>query len=167
MGFPQPLISKSSSPYINHLVTVPRLPNTISVTVNFMFRWFFNSLFFFFTFSLWQTGTAKSTIQQFFLLLLIIISSGRRAEMNWFVRILKCQRDLCVSFSRTVYGLFMYHLIVRSNLNFLHNSQWNTLPTRSRILLYSFCASLLHSLTIWLIVSSLSLHKLHLIFFCV
>ena len=33
--------------------------------------------------------------------------------------------------------------------------------------LYSFCANLLHSLIMWLIVSSLSPHNLHLLFCCV
>ena len=33
--------------------------------------------------------------------------------------------------------------------------------------LYSFCANLLHSLIMWLMVSSLSLHSLHLLFCCV
>ena len=36
----------------------------------------------------------------------------------------------------------IYHLFVRENLNFLHNSQWITLPTQSRIILYSLCAYL-------------------------
>ena len=50
--------------------------------------------------------------------------------------------------------------------NFLHISQWITLPTQSCLVLYSFCANLLHSLIMWLMVSSRSLHNLHLQFFC-
>ena len=39
-----PFISKSSSPFINPLVTVPRAPITIAINVTFMFHSFFNSL---------------------------------------------------------------------------------------------------------------------------
>ena len=45
--------------------------------------------------------------------------------------------------------------------------QSTTLPTQSWLALYSFCANLLHSLIMWLIVSSLSPHSLHLLFCCV
>ena len=61
----------------------------------------------------------------------------------------------------------MYHLLAWSNLSFLHISKWITLPTQSCLALYSFCANLLHSLTMWLMVSSLSPHNLHLLFCCV
>ena len=103
----------------------------------------------------------------FFFLLLIIIRSGLLAEIRWSVCILKSYRSLCVSLSRTGAGLCIYHLLVWSNLNFWHNSQWITLPTQSCLTLYSLCASLLHSLIMWLMVSSLSLHSLHLLFCCV
>ena len=69
-----------------------------------------------------------------------------------------------VEHSRTGAGLCIYHLLVWSNLNFLHISQWNTLPTQSCFALYSLCANLLHSLIMWLMVSSLSPHSLHLLF---
>ena len=71
MVFTRPLISKFSSPFNNSLVTVPKVPITISITVTFMFHCFFNSLamswyisFFSlsFNFILWSAGTAKSTI---------------------------------------------------------------------------------------------------------
>ena len=58
----------------------------------------------------------------------------------------------------------MYHLFVWSNLNFLNISQRITLPTQSYLVLYSFCANLQHWLSMWLMVSSLSLHSLHLLF---
>ena len=72
-----------------------------------------------------------------------------------------------VSFSWTDAGLCIYHLLVWSNLNFLHISQWITLPTQSCLVLYSFCGNLLHSFIMWLIVSSRSPHSLHLLFCCV
>ena len=90
--------------------------------------------------------------------------SSLLAEIRWYVCILKSHRSLCVSFSRTGAGLCIYHLLAWSNLNFWHISLWITLPTQLCLALYSFCASLLHSLIIWLMVSSLSLH---LLFCCV
>ena len=105
------------------------------ITINFMFNSFFNFLarsryvsFFLlsFNFTLWSAGTAKSTILFF---LLIITRSGHLAKIRWSVCISKSQRSLCISFYRTDSGLSIYHLFVWTNLNFLHNSQWITLPT--------------------------------------
>ena len=56
---------------------------------------------------------------------------------------------------------------VWSNLNFLHNFQWITLPAQSFLVLCSLCANMLRSLIMWLIVSSLSPHHQHLLFCCV
>ena len=64
---------KSSSPFSNPLVTVPKAPITIGIIVTHMFHSFFNSLarsrylsFFshFFNFILWSAVTTKSTILQ-------------------------------------------------------------------------------------------------------
>ena len=172
----RPLISKSSSPFCNPLVTVPNAPITIGIIVNCMFHSYFNSLarsrylsFFShsFSFILWLAGTAKLTILQVLFFLLIIIRSGLLAEIRWYVCMSKYYWSLCVLFSRTGAGLYIYHLLVWLNLNFLHISQWITLPTQSYLVLYSFCSNLLHSLIMWLMVSSLSLHSLHLLFCCV
>ena len=168
--------SKSSSPFSNPLVTVPNAPITIGIIVTCMFYSFFSSLarsrylsFFShsFSFILWSAGTAKSTILQVLFFLLIIIKSGLLAGIRWSVCILKSHRSLCESFSRIGAELCIYHLLVWSNLNFLHISQWITLPTQSCLALYSRCVNLLHSLIIWLMVSSLSPHSLHLLFCCV
>ena len=68
-----PLISKSSSPFINPLVTVLRAPIIIGIIVTFMFHSFFNfiaksrylSLFSLsFNFTLWSNEAAKFTILQ-------------------------------------------------------------------------------------------------------
>ena len=68
-----PPTSKSSRPFNNPLVIVPKAPITIGTIVTFMFHSFFNSLarsrylsFFSlsFRFILWSAGTAKSTILQ-------------------------------------------------------------------------------------------------------
>ena len=122
----------------------------------------------FFRFILWSAGTAKSTLLQIlFFFLLIIIRAFLLARISWSVYMLKCHRSLRVSFSRTGAGLCIYHLLVWPNLNFLHISQWIPLPTQSCLALYSFCANLLHLLIMWLIVSFLSTHNLHLLFCCV
>ena len=62
----------------------------------------------------------------------------------------------------------LYHLFVWSNLNFLHNSNRISFSSQSCLVLHSFYANLLYLLIIWLIVSSLlphNLHLLHLIYF--
>ena len=98
------------------------------------------------------------------LFLLIIIRSGLLAEIRWSVCMSKSHRSFCVSFSRTGARLCIYHLLLWSNLNFLHISQWIAWPIQSCQALYSFCANLLHSLIMWLMVSSLSSHSLYLLF---
>ena len=136
----RPPTSKFSRHFNNPLVIVPIAPITISAIVTFMFHSFFNSLamsrylsFFSLSFRLilWSAGTAKSTILQilFFFLLLIIMRSGLLAGIRWSVCMLKSLGSLCESFSRTGAGLCIYYLIVWSNWNFLHISQWITLPT--------------------------------------
>ena len=143
--------SKSSRPFNNPLVTVPKAPITNGIIITFMFNSFFSSLArsrylslfsHSFSFILWSAGTAKSTILQifFFFFLLIIIRSGLRAEIRWSVCISKSHGSLWVSFSRTGAGLSIYHLLTWSNVNFLHISQLITLPTQSCLALYSFCA---------------------------
>ena len=151
-----PPTSKSSRSFNNPLVIVPNTPITIGTIVTLMFQSFLISLarsrylsFFSlsFKFIMWSTGAAKSTILHilfFFLLLLIIIRYVLLAGISWSVCMLKSHRNLCVSFSRTGAGFFIYHLFVWLNWNFLHISQSITLPTQSCLTLYSFCANLLH-----------------------
>ena len=135
----RPLTSKSFRPFNNSLVIVPTAPITIGTIVHFMFHSFFNSLarsrylsFFSLSFRciVGSAGTAKSTILQILFFLLIIMTSGLLAGIRWSVCMLKSHRSLCESFSRTGAGLCIYHLFVWSNWNFLHISQWITLPTQ-------------------------------------
>ena len=116
---------------------------------------------------LWIFVSAKSTILQILIFLLIIIRSGLLAGIKWSVCMLKSHRSLCKSSSWIGAALCIYDLLVWSNWNFLHISQWTTLPTQSCLALYSFCDNFLHSLIMWLIVSSPSPHSLHLLFYCV
>ena len=93
--------------------------------------------------------------------------SGRLSKIAESVCIAKSQKILCVSFSKTGFGSCIYHLFVWSNVSFLHNSQWITLPTQSCLVLYSLYADLLRSFIMWLIVTSLSQHNLHLLLYCI
>ena len=98
----RPPTSKSSRPFNNPLVIVPKALITIGTIITFMFHSFFNSLarsrylsFFShsFKFILWSDGTAKSTILQI-IFLLIIIRSGLLAGISWFVCMLKSHRSV-------------------------------------------------------------------------
>ena len=95
-----PPTSKSSRPFNNPLVTVPKAPVTIGTIVIFMFHGFFNSLarsrylFFFshhFRFILWSAGTAKSTILRILFFFFFgdyykVWSSGRELGIRLYVK---------------------------------------------------------------------------------
>ena len=176
MASTRPPISKSSKPFNNPLVTVLKTPITIGIIITFMFHFFFPfsskvevliSLFTFFQFySVVSRDRQVDNFADSFFYLLIIIRYGLLAEIRGSVCMSKSHQIFCVSFSRTGAELCIYHLLAWSNLNFLHISQWITLPTQSCLALYSFCANLLRSLIMWLMVSSLSPHSLHLLFCC-
>ena len=78
--------------------------------------------------------------------LLIHARYGLEAWIGWSVRIWMSQIIFCVSFSRTDCALRIYYLLILLNFSLFHNSKWIASPTQSCILLYSFRASLLHSL---------------------
>ena len=107
-------------------------------------------LFASFYFSLLSAGIAKSTIRQV-LVFFSTYRSGRLVEIRESVSISKSQRSLCISFSWTDSGVYIYHLFVWSNCNLLHNSHWIIFATQTSLVLYSFYANLLRSLMIWLI----------------
>ena len=88
-----PLISKSSSPFNNPLVTVPKAPLMIGIFITFMFHSFFQFpskvqvLILLFTFfSFYSVVSRDSKVHNFasslFLLLLIIIRSSLLAEVR-------------------------------------------------------------------------------------
>ena len=141
------LISKSSCPFSNPFVTVPKAPLTIGIIVTFMYHVFSileqgrSTYPSFHILSVLFCGQPGQKSQQFcrfsfFFLLLIILRSGLLAEIRWSVCMSKFHRSVCVSFSRTGTGLCIYHLFVWSDLNFLHISLWITLPTQSCLVLY-------------------------------
>ena len=134
----RPLTSKSSRPFNNPLVTVPKAPVTVGIIVTFMFHSFFNSLvrsrylslfLHSFSFILWSAGTAKSTILQIFFFVFLFFADYYKVFWPRLGDPFVYQRSLCVSFSRTGAGLCIYHLLALSNFSFLHISQWVTLPT--------------------------------------
>ena len=170
MVFTRPLISKSSDPCTNPLVAGPSAPITIGITVILMFHSFSVlkhglSIYLFFHFLSvlpYVQPERQSPVWQVLFILSTITWSGCLAEIRWSVCVSNLQRILSVLSSRTGSGLCIYHLFVWSNLNFLHNSHWITLPNQSCLVLYSLSANLLHSLILWLIISSQSLYNQHL-----
>ena len=97
-------------------------------------------------------------------------SSAWRATyivLQWSVSVGKLQSILCISSSWIDSVLYIISLSAWTNSNSLHNSQWITFPTQSSFVLYSFCASLLHSLIMYWKLSYLSPHGRHLLFFIV
>ena len=137
-----PPSSKSSRPFYNPLVIVPKAPITIGTIVTFSRK--IEVLIILFTFfQFYSVVSWDSKVNNFAIFfLLIIIRSGLLAEIRWSVYMSKSHRNLCESFSRTVAGLCIYHLIFCSYLNFLHISQWITLPTLSCLVLCTFWANL-------------------------
>ena len=102
----RPLISNSFSPILKPFGTVPSVPVTISITVTLMFHNFLTSLskpkYFSLSliFTLWSSGTAKSTIRPVSLLLsfilLITTWSGLLVGIRGSVCFLKSQKILCL-----------------------------------------------------------------------
>ena len=150
----RPPTSKSCSSFSNPLVTVPKAPITIGiiVTCRFFFFQFLSKvevlilLFTFFQFySVVSRDSQVDNLAISLFLLLIIIRSGLLAKIGWSVCMSKPHRSLCVLFTTTGAGLYIYHLLVWSNFNFLHISLCIILPTPLCLVFYSFCANLLHS----------------------
>ena len=164
-------ISKSSNPFSNPLVTIPKASIASGIIVTCMFLSFsipwqgrdtYLSFHILSVLFCGQPGQQSRLLCKFSFFLLIIIRSGLLAEIRWSVSMSKSHRNLCVLFSRTGAGLCIYHLLFWSKLNSLDIFMCMTLPTQSCPVLYSFCANLLHSL-MWLMVSS---RALHLLFCC-
>ena len=123
----RPLISNSSSPCTNPLVTILSTLITIGITVTFMFHDFFSSLarskdLYLFSLFCGQPEWQIPQFGRFSFFWLTITRSGRLAEIKWSVGISKTQWNLCATFSRTDSCLCMYNVSVWSNLN-LHTSQ--------------------------------------------
>ena len=101
----RPPISNSFYSLTKSLRTVPVTLIALSITVTFMFPSFYNFL--------------------------VMTRSCLLAGIRLSVCVSKSQRNLCITFSRTDSGWWIYHLVVWSNLNLLHDSQWITFKTHS------------------------------------
>ena len=131
----RPLISKSSSPCTNPLVTVPSAPITIGITVTFMFHRFVNSLArfkYYLSFQFPSVGFHSVVrrdnkfdivLQGFVLVfcrfsggcLFVLLNISRScllAGIGSSVCILKSQRILCIPFSKTDSGLYINNLLL-------------------------------------------------------
>ena len=181
----RPLTSKSPSSGTNPFVTVPSVPITIGITVIFMFQSFFSSLarsryksLFSLLFSSLFGRFFLVFLLLFFLLtfffsfffFLTITRSARLAKIRWSFVPQNLREFWASHFLGRILDFAYTISWFWSNLNSLHNSQWITFPTQSCLVLYSLCANLLHSLIMWLIVSSHSPYNLHLfsclVYFC-
>ena len=161
---PPPHIPMSSGSFTNPLVIVPSGANYKWYNCHFHIPTFFQfprkvQIFILLSLSsillCGQLGQWSLQFCKFSFFMLTIIRFGGLAEI------------MCVSFFGTCSVLCIYPLFVWSNFSFLNTSQWFSLPIQSCLILYAFCTNLLHSLIMWLMVSSLSPHNLHLLFYCV
>ena len=84
----------------------------------------------------------SANLLDFFWLLLGLVVSSRLDCIS------KSQRRLCVSFSRNDSGLFIT-INLYGQINYFHKSLCITFPTKSCLVLYSFCANLLILLIIY------------------
>ena len=117
-----PPASKSSSPFNNPLITVPKGLLTIGIIVTFMFHIFFNSLarpryfsfhshhFSFFFGQPWQQNLQFWKFPFF----LILVRAGLLVEIRWSVWMSKSHSSLSLPFSRTAAGLCIYYLFLWS-----------------------------------------------------
>ena len=148
-----PLISKSSSPCTNPLVTVPSAQITIGITVTFMFHSlfvffffqflnkvqvliFFFSLAFFLFYSVVSRNSevlnsVSSLILSSFFFFFFWLSLGL-IVWPWLSDLFVSQnpRGVCAPHSpRNI--LVCVYLFLRSNFKFLHSSQWINFPIQS------------------------------------
>ena len=106
-----PPTSKFSRTFNNPLIIVPKAPITIGTMVTFMFHSKVEVLILLFTFlQIYSVVRRDSKVNNFAssLFSLNIIRSSLLAGIRWSVCMLKSQRSLCVSFSRTGAGLCRY-----------------------------------------------------------
>ena len=137
----RPLISKSSSPFINYLVTEASSPITIGINVTFMFHSFFQFsskvyvLIFLFVFLPFYplvswNGKVYYSADSFFVEYLEVWLPDRDLVVRLYIKILE-------KFMRLIFLDRFWVVFVWLNLNFLHNSQWIPFFTQSYLILYN------------------------------
>ena len=104
---------------------------------------------------------ATSMMKHDFAFLSTKVKSGLLASITLAHWVFISQINLTLSSFTAYSGKCSYHFSFLSRLCFLHNFQWTNFATASFILLYSRCASFLHSHIICCTVSPFSLHILH------
>ena len=142
----RPPISNSSRTLSQPLGTVQIEPNTSGITAPLCFTAFLVlwqspklvSLLTFFDYHFVVRQDVKLNSTPSSLYLLIITRSGLYVSQN--------PSEFYVSQDR----FWFVHLVGWSNYIVLHNSKWILFLTLLCLVLYSFCASLLHSLIIWI-----------------
>ena len=156
MVFIGPLIFKSSCLCTITSVTVQSAPITVNIIVTFIFHSFFRSLVksrflclfsLSFNFTQWSTRTLSPNFGRFFFssFCLNVNRSDRLAEIRKFIFCLKIPENFVRQIFLDRFWVVHAPFVVWSNLNFLHNSQWITMPTHSFLFLYSLSASYLYS----------------------
>ena len=153
----RPLIFKSSSCFINPLVTVPSATITFGITVIFSLLQKGLRAYLFIHFPSVLPCRQAELLDKFFFLF-TMTRSDRLADNRWSVFISKSQRIFCVSFCCADSDVKVHHLFTRSNLKFMHNSKWITCSTQSCQFFYQFCANLLLSLYYYNITHSRVFH---------
>ena len=154
----RPVFSKSSSHCTNSVVTAPRQPITIGIIVTFSLQRLFNSLAksrylslvsLSFSFTLSSAETAKSTILQVlsvFVDYYKVWSSGRDLVIRLY---LKVPEEFIPSFIQDRFWVVHIPFVRVVKLQLFVQV---TLSTQSSRVLYSFCANVLHSLIMGLVV---------------
>ena len=75
--------------------------------------------------------------------------------------------SILADFSNAVVCMTLFLFQISNSNSHLSNFLWITFLTQFYLVLYSFCASLLYLLIMWLTVASQSPYYLHLLFYCV
>ena len=147
-----PLISNSNRLFSKPFRTATNAPTKISISITFMFLQFsgqlqefvylfgFFSFFYFHSVFRWNNQIYKMTGSFFFFFFLLINFRSCLLTGIWlFVRISKPQIILCDSFACAVFDLYIYHLVIWSNSNLLHNSKWISFPPNRAWSCILFC----------------------------
>ena len=140
------LVSKTSRflfLFTNPLGIAPSAPITISITVTYKFQFFFSFLgrywllsSFSISFNFFSIVCRADKVHYLAGILSFFgwVSQGL-IKIKWSVCISKSLRSLCASFSNADSGLCIYHLLVWSNFNFLHDFLVITFPLQSCVVL--------------------------------
>ena len=159
-----------SSHASNLLLTTPSAPTTTGTTsrcliphslpISLIRSWYFSIFSPSFSYTLWSQGEAMSTMIALLFSFSTTTMSGLLASITWSHWMVISHKILHFSFSTTPSGWCSYHFSPLLMSYLQQSFQWTNLAILSCLLLYSFCANILHSLRMWFIVSPFWLHIL-------